>query len=260
MRLVALCVLSLLCACSSGAKITRGEGLGIAQVQALPANGDRYRIIVAPVLDKSIGNLDTSLASQIPLINVYYRSNVTALDITRSIQDMLITELFAVGPFIVLERDGLDALMAEQLFAAENNAATAVPAEQLEGAELILVAAITGFDPGITGGALPIPVPLGLDSSFGLARFGFKRGFVSMDMRLLDASTGRVLQTIAVEGRNTRLGFDFDVFADVGYRYATLPSAIQLFKNTPIEQALQEMVGKAVLDLAQSATKADNPP
>ena len=79
-------------------------------------------------------------------------------------------------------------------------------------------------------------------------------------MRLLDASTGRVLQTIAVEGRNTRLGFDFDVFADVGYRYATLPSAIQLFKNTPIEQALQEMVGKAVLDLAQSATKADNPP
>ena len=89
----------------------------------------------------------------------------------------------------------------------------------------------------------------------GLARIGLKRGYTSLDLRLVDVATGRVVQTVAVEGRHSRFNFGFDVFADVGRAYVPLPNVLQLFKNTPIERALQEMVGKAVDTLATGAVR-----
>lgn len=246
-------LLALLSACGSGSKVVRGDGLGIAAIQALPAHGDKYRVIVAPVIDRSHGEPDTSLTDNLPILSIRAGQDIYAKDILAGIHDMLVTDLFAVGPFIVLEREGLDQVMVEQVFAAsQDNPAAALPQDQLEGAELVLLAALTAFDPGV-GGTLPVPILLGHDSSFGLARIGLKRGYTALDLRLVDVATGRVVQTVAVEGRHSRFNFGFDVFADVGRQYIPLPNALQIFSNTPVERALQEMVIQGVSALAVGA-------
>ena len=245
-----------LAGCMSGAKVVRGEGLGIAATQALPANGQQYRVIVAPVVDRSHGVPDTSLTANLPILSIRAGQDIHAQPILDGIHDMLVTDLFAAGPFIVLERAGLSQIDVEQAFAAtQDNPAAVLPKDQLEGAELVLLAALTAFDPGV-GGTLPIPVLFGRDENFGLARIGLKRGYTSLDLRLVDVATGRVVQTVAVEGRHSRFNFGFDVFADVGRTYVPLPNVLQLFKNTPIERALQEMVGKAVDTLASGAVRS----
>ena len=223
----------------------------MAAAQSVPAQGQQFRIAVAPVMDRSQGDPDTSLSMQLPLINLHSPEDITATDITLAIRDMLVTDLFVSGQFIVLEREQMDALALERQFDANQFDLSADP--QLEGAELVLVSALTAFDPGIGGAALPVPILLGHNASFGLARLGLKRGYAALDMRVVEVSTGRVLRSVAVEGRNSRFGFDFDLFVDAGSAYVALPGALKWFRNTPIERALQEMVSEAVRELARDA-------
>lgn len=250
-------ILLLLAACSSGAVVTRGEGESLSAAQAEPENGGKYRVMVAAVIDKTDPASDTSLERQLNAINAGRADGgaLSAVSVTHGVQDMLVTELFSQGRFIVLERAALNYVMTEQEFSQSARAgdATRIPMAQLEGADLIVLCAITAFDAGVSGGALPIPVPLGDHGDFGVMRLRFKRGYVAMDLRVVDARTGRVLSSVAVEGRNRRFGFDFDVHLRNGYTRIDLPSALTYFQNTPVEQALQQMVTAAVSHVAERA-------
>lgn len=247
----------LLGGCASGAVVTRGEGESLFAAQAEAANGGKYRVIVAAVIDKTDITSDHSLRHQIDVVNAARTDGgaLSAVSVTHGVHDMLITDLFQQGRFIVLERAALDEVVAEQEFSESARAgeATRIPKAQLEGADLIVLCAITAFDAGVGGGALPIPVPLGDHGDFGVMRLRFKRGYVAMDLRVVDARSGRVLSSVAVEGRNRRFGFDFDVHLRNGYTRVDLPSALTYFQNTPVEQALQEMVTAAVDHVAARA-------
>lgn len=247
-------VLLLLAGCASS-RVTRGDGQTIAQVQAEPTLGGKYRIVVAPVIDKTDPASDDSIARQLNGLNVgregYQQLQPRA--ITDGVRDMLITDLFGSTRFIVLERE-LDHVIVEQEFSQSARAgeATRIPPKQLEGAELMVLAAITGFDAGTEGGAIPIPIPfkIGRHQDFGILNIAYKRGFVAMDLRVVDARTGRILSSVAVQGKNTRFGADFTGFVDIGYRYVKLPGILTFFSNTPVEQALQKMVTAAVDHIA----------
>jgi curli biogenesis system outer membrane secretion channel CsgG len=121
-----------------------------------------------------------------------------------------------------------------------------------------VLGAITAFDGGVSGGALPIPAPLGDRGDFGVMRLAFKRGYIAMDLRVLDARTGRVLSSVAVNGRNSRFGMDFDVHLFSNRHHVKLPGVLTYFQNTPVEKALQELVTASVEHIA--ARVAPPPP
>lgn len=257
MRLIPLLAAALLGGCASTAAVTRGGGDALAAIRALPETA-RPRIVVLPVLDHTPPYSARSLDINLVLLNLH-RPEAEALkpaQFTRAVRDMLVTELFGSQGFIVLDREDLPVLLAEQAFQDGERISpqTAVPKGALEGAQYLVAAAITAFDTGSEGGAIPIPIPLGFSrdvAALGVLSLGYKKGSVAMDIRVLDATTGRVLHTAAVEGSNSKLGLDFGaIAASRAFGVTQVPELIKIFKNTPVEQALQKMSIAAVEQIA----------
>ncbi len=243
---------------TSGSQITRGAGQGIVEAIEQPADGDKFRIVVGAVIDKTKGKY--SIAKQLGRMNAKRDAHeqLAPEAITLGVRDMLVTELFGTKRFIVLEREGLDQVLAEQEFSHSTRAGetTSIPLGQLEGAELMVLAAITSFDAGISGGSLPIPFKFG-DDDIGVMNLAYARGKVVMDLRIIDVRTGRVVSSVAVEGTNGRFGVDVDAYIHTGDGWnINLPSALRYFNNTPVEKALQEMVGAAVKHIARRTKRA----
>lgn len=257
-RIVLIALVLAASGCASTAEVVRGEGDAIAAVQALPENA-RPRIAVLPVLDHTAPYGAKSLDLSLILANLYRpkEQEVTKAQFTAGVRDMLVTELFGSKAFIVLDRDLLPQVLAEQAFTASPrfDPKTTEPGGALEGAQYLVAVAITAFDTGSKGGALPIPLPVALGSdaaALGVLNLGYKKGYVAMDLRVLDARTGRVLRTTAVEGSNTKLGLDLAVVAAArGLGVTQLPDVIKAFKNTPIEAALQKMSIAAIEEIAK---------
>jgi curli biogenesis system outer membrane secretion channel CsgG len=233
----AFAVLLLLGACgSSGTVVTRGGGASLDAASSDPALGGRYRVAVAAIIDKTDPAKERSFDRQLGPMNQDRPEfeQITREAVLGGVRDMIVTELFVQDRFIVLEREALDAVVAEQEFSVSASAgdATRIPAAQLEGAELIVLGAVTAFD-------------------FGIMHLRFKRGYVAMDLRVIDARSGRVLSSVAVNGTNNRFGMDFNVHLTGRRHHVKLPKVLTYFANTPVEQALQEMVTAAVDHVAQ---------
>lgn len=249
--------------CTSTPEVTRGGGEGITQSRNEDANGTKFRIAVGEIIDKSGSQPTQSLSKQIGLINATHdkSTQVTSASVTEGIRDMIVTELFGSGQFIVLDRQDLTSAMVEQDFSQSERVgdATRVPLGKLEGADLLVVGALTAFDAGSDGGAIPIPIPLGRDAQYGWGalNIGYKRGFTAMDIRVVDVATGRVLASTSVEGKNTSWGLDFTGLFNVGGNSVKLPGLLSYFSNTPVEEALQKMVTAAIGTItAQRPTRA----
>ena len=240
---------------ATGAVVTRGGGASLEAALSDPALGGKYRVAVAAIIDKTDPIEDKSLTRQLDVMNAGRAEGetVTREAILGGIRDMLVTELFVQDRFIVLERDSLDAVVAEQEFSQSARAgdATRIPPAQLEGAELIVLGAVTAFDGGVSGGALPIPIPLGDRGDFGIMNLRFKKGYIAMDLRVLDARSGRVLSSVAVNGTNQRFGMDFNVHLRGKHHDVKLPGVLTYFANTPVGDALQKMVTAAVEHIAK---------
>jgi len=245
-------LLSAGCATATKPAVSRGEGATIAAALAEPATGGKYRIAVGRIIDKT-GERKHSLGRELDRLNAE-REPVAQLrreSITDGIRDMLVTELFGSQRFIVLERAALDAVLVEQEFSQGARAGdeTRIPLGALEGAELIVLGAITGFDSGVGGTWIPIPFTFG-DDDYGVANLRVSKGQVTMDLRVVDARTGRVVAAVAVKGTSRKLGVTVDAYVDNPAFRASIPSVLTLYRNTPIEKALQEMVTAAVARIA----------
>jgi curli biogenesis system outer membrane secretion channel CsgG len=246
-----------LCGCATSSQvISGGSGASITQTQALASNA-LPRIAVGAIIDKT-GVVETkSVTRQLVLLNAQRKSGdpLTGDNLLHGVRDMLTTALFGSNKFIVLERDNIDDVMVEQEFSQSGRVgdATKIPMSQLEGAQLLVVGAITSFDAGVGGGAIPIPIPLSRNGDFGVLNVSAKKGYVAMDIRIIDVATGRVLNTTAVEGKNWNFGANFTgVFGWRGGGIA-LPGLLKYFSNTPVEQALQKMVTAAVDKISEQA-------
>lgn len=244
-----------LLACT-GTQIVKGEGQTIEQARAERYDGPKYRIAVGNIIDKTDPLKDNSVAKQIGLINAKRPADqqLEAAGITAGIRDMLVTELFNSGQFIVLEREALNSVIVEQEFAqsARVGDESRIPRGELEGAELLVVGALTAFDAGLSGAAIPIPIPLSSNfSSFGVMSLSFKRGFAAMDLRIVDAATGRVVASNAVEGRNSSYGLKLQGVYGSNFGYLPLPGVLGVFAKTPVEAALQKMVTAAIGQIAE---------
>ena len=267
-RLLALSAALVLAACASSPKVISGAGgAGIGQTQALESTA-LPRIAVGNIIDKTNALDEKSIPHQLALLNAQNKSGqpMSEEGVLHGLRDMLTTALFDSGKFIVLERDNLNDAMVEQEFSQSGRVGetSKIPMGQLEGAQMLVVGAITAFDAGVSGGALPIPIPFSRNGNFGILNVSAKRGYVAMDLRIIDVATGRVLNTTAVEGKNWNFGANLTGVFGAGGGHIVLPGLLKYFSNTPVEEALQKMVTAAVEQISQQtgtpgATPAGNP-
>ncbi len=211
---------------AGNAKVRSGSGPDIATAQSESYNGPKARLAVADFEDKMRGG-----------------SGFWVPEYGSGLRDMLTTELFQTNRFIVLEREQLKAVLAEQDLGASGRVKreTAAAIGELEGAEILVKAAVTGFQPGTSGGGAKAGNLFGkagnmLDTVTG----SFDRATMAMDLRLIDTRTGRILSATSVEGSATSIGAGAS--GSVLNRYGSLSG----FAKTPMERAMRECMNKAV--------------
>lgn len=199
--------------CTSSATVVSSSGPTIAQVQQAPANGPQYRVAVSA--------FDYKAAQR--------------ADIGQGMADMLADSLFNTGRFIVLEREHLNEVTQEQDLSnsARFKQSTAAPIGQLEGAQLLIRGSITSFEPACSGGSLII--------------VSGNQACVSINIRVIDAATGRVVNATTVDGTSAS--------NSVGLIFARgdMPIGLGAYSKTPMEQAIRNCIEKAVNYIA--ATK-----
>ncbi len=173
-------------------------------------------------------------------------------EIGSGLADMLSTALFQTGRFVVLERgEGLKAIQ-EELNLGQSGYVQQGKAPQiglLEGADILVIGAITAFEPnasGIGGGGVIIPfnVPI-----LGGAAIKKKEAYIAADIRLVDVRTGRVINATKVEGKASQ----WKVGGGAGLVLGTvaLGGGLGAYKNTPMEKAIRVMLENAVKAIAQ---------
>lgn len=255
-QLLPVLLLLLLAGCSGGASVVQGEGRRIGEIRGEPWDGPQRRIVVAPLLDHTGRNNGSAIVEQVGLLTGEDDAD-SARKMLGGIRDLLTTALFNSGHFSLLEREGLDEVLAEQAFAADDPQLDEPLQQQLEGAELLLLGAVTAFDPASTGGlAFPVPVPLNDNGDIGVLDVEMRTAYLAMDMRLVDVASGRVVATTAVEGKARKFGVAMAGLYSAGGGHIKLPGLLSLYSNTPMEAATLKMVDTAAQELVRQTFPA----
>ena len=199
--------------CTSAKVVSSSGGPTIEQAQQEPYNGPKKRIAVKAFEFKAARG---------------------SREIGRGMSDMLADSLFNTNRFIVLEREHINEVIEEQDFGASGRVKkeTAAPIGEIEGAELIIRGAVTEFEPNCKGGAALF--------------IAAKQACVTVNLRIIDAKTGRVVNATTVEGRSGTIGGGL-VFATGG-----LPVGLGGWKKTPMESAIRNCIETAVKYIASS--------
>ncbi len=207
------------------AKVTSGDGgpsIGDARQEAY--DGPKARIAVSQFTDK------TAMSGQ----------RWWTGQIGDGMRDMLATSLFNTGRYIVLERQQIGEILAEQDFGASGRVKqeTAAAIGEIEGAELLVTGAVTEFQPGSGGAGGGLGGLIG--GVFGAVAGGFRKSHVAIDLRVVDTRTSRIVAATSVEGeaKDFNLG-GLAIGSKVG-------GGLGGFSKTPIEKAVRVALGAAV--------------
>lgn len=213
MRLLASFALTLSLAALAGcngasATVVRPDSKAqtIDEVRAAPVDGPRHRVAVSAF---------------------EFRAGQGSRQIGDGMTDMLTDSLVNTGRFIVLERERLSEVMAEQDLADTGRFAkeTVATKGELEGAELLVRGSITMFDPNCSGGSALV--------------VSGSSACIAINLRIIDARTGRVVSATTVEGKagRTRVGLVLG---------GELPIGLGAYKKTPMESAIRDCIHAAV--------------
>ncbi len=168
-------------------------------------------------------------------------------NIEEGLTEMLITELMKTNRFIVVERGALNEVISEQDLGASGRVRqeTAARVGEILGAQVLIKGAITEFIEKESGGAGGIIV-----SGIGIGG-KTNTGHVAMDMRLIDATTGQILQSERAEGKITSSGIGgIAFFSGVAFGGTS-------YKKTALGQATRAAVADAVMFIVNNM--ADQP-
>ena len=247
-----------LAGCATTAEVTKGGGATIGEAQAEKYDGPKARITVGAIVDKT-GDADKkgSLRYQLGVLRRRSSSpeSFQSENVVGGIRDLVTTALFQSNRFIVLERDTISDALVEQEFSASGKVGetSRIPIGQVEGAELLVVGALTGFDAAAAGGGgFPIPIPINRGRDVMILDVEIRKSHVTMDLRVIDVRTGRIVSTVAVEGSARKFGAGLSGFARTRHGgMVRIPTVLRGFANTPVEKAISEMVDAAVTHVVE---------
>ena len=214
----------------------------MAQSQAIRYDGPKARIAVVKFIDKS-GKAGGVLGE--------------------GMADMLTTSLFNTNRYILLDRQDLNAVINEQDFAAAGRVSdkTAARMGNIEGAELLVFGAITGFEADALGAGGILLGAITLGASIAVAAHNSKddlpigaltytESYIALDMKVVDAKTGRVVAANTVEGRTQNWGGG--VIGGIGGGWSRAPLALGGWGGTAVEKAVRDCVDAAVKNLVKN--------
>ena len=163
-------------------------------------------------------------------------------EIGDGLRAMLMTALFESNYFIVVDRSDMDGITAEQLlsdsFLSDPDAILAQ--SNMDPAEIMVYGAVIAIK--TTGGGLyfKLPaVPLKMGGTY-------KADTVTIEIRVVDSATGRVIAATTVEG--TAHGGK----GEFGSGYGELPVELKAFAKTPLELAIRDCIYRAVITLCKT--------
>lgn len=161
-------------------------------------------------------------------------------DIGGGLSAQLTTALVNSGRFIVVERADLANVLREQEMSIKKvvSKESAAQVGHVLGAQLLVHGSVTEFDQQAGGGGLHIGVASGI---FG-GGLGSRttHGVVGMDIRLIDTTTGQVVQSHRAEAKISATG----VSADINVRNVTFGG--EDFQKTVLGQATRQAIEQAV--------------
>ena len=128
---------------------------------------------------------------------------------------------------------------------------TAVKKGKIKGAEILVVGAITGWDPGSsgTGGG----IGFGTRGFLGGIGVSVKKSTMAMDIRIIDTATSEVLAATRVEGEATDVSLGFlagGIVGDVG-----LAGGLGTYAKTPMEKAIRTCLYEAAKYIIDNTPK-----
>jgi len=202
-----------------------------------PYTGLKKRIGVLPIT-VGVATATTTIQSGAETITAtsVWQSSRDPGDVSAALTEQLTTALINTGRFVVLERKALDEVLAEQNLGASGrvNPETAATTGRLIGAEWLVKAAITEFTEKKSRSAAGIVV-----RGVGLGG-GKQEAFLAMDVRIVDAATGEVVDSVRADGRARSSG----VIAGASIGGVVVAGIKE--DNTPIGQATKAALTDAI--------------
>ena len=160
------------------------------------------------------------------------------------LREMLQTALFESNHFFVVDRPDTSGISADQLLSESfiSNPDAILQQDQMSPAEVLVYGAVTAIEGGGLGLRLKVPgAPIKLGGTYHKAK-------VTIDIRLQDASSGRIIASQSISG--TALSGRFIVGAS-GIK-TDLPVTLEIVKNTPLELAVRDCIYRAVISLCKT--------
>jgi len=162
-------------------------------------------------------------------------------DLGSGLAAQLTTALVNSGQYIVVERAELASVLREQELGLQKLVPGEVAAQagQLVGAQLLVRASVTDFEQRSGGGGLRLGIGFG-GGGAGTLGAAATTGVVGIDLRVIDTTTGQVLQSHHVEAKIESQA----VSADVGVHNVSFGG--DAFEKTPLGQATRQAIEQAV--------------
>ncbi len=176
-------------------------------------------------------------------------------DVGGGLGAMLTTSLNESGRFIVLERTNVKRILSEQEMAGDNVTTGTTKPElgKMTGVQYMIFGAVTEFGDDDKGGGFSLGLGAGFGGMDDLVSGGASRktasGSVAIDIRVVDTTSGRIIETIRVKEPIDSSAWDFSV----GYEEVTIGS--KQFNKTPIGAASRKAIAKIVSHLALTTSK-----
>lgn len=177
-------------------------------------------------------------------------------EIGSGVSDMVSTALFKSNRFVVLEREGLKDIQEELALSGSGmvEAGKGPAAGLMEGADILVKGAITAFEPDAGGMGASLGGMGGggggfLGSLLGGLTAKSKEAYIAADIRLIDVRRGRIISAAKVEGKASSFAMGVAAASRVGG--IPLGGGLGGYKNTPMEQAVRDMLDKAVAEISK---------
>ena len=207
--------------------------VGAAEPQKSQAySGPKARLSVSEIRDKTAAG---GLSAQI-----MEKYHMPWKEIGEGMRDMLTTALFKSKRFAVLERAILDEVIKEQDLAASGRVqqGTGASTGGIVGADLIVAGAVTEFvTDALTVKAGTEALGTDIDGSM-------TKGYVTLDIRVIDAKTSEIVVATRVTGRTSDYGLEATPEED-----SKMPVSLSIFTHKPAERAIRSAIQKAVTEI-----------
>lgn len=169
------------------------------------------------------------------------------LDVARELSGMLNNELASGNHFTLVERRKLASILREQDLVESGRISgdRAAKMGKMTGAQYLVTATVSAFENNIqkAGGGI---------SFKGISLGGKKKkAYIAVDLRVIDSTSGEVVQTRTVEARSGGLGLG------IGVRRNGFGGALASEKKTPAGRAIRAVVVEIANYLECSMVKQD---